>query len=120
MTTIHQRGGGFVAYTKGAPGAVLDRCTTAGTRVNGQLGDRCRRSQRVVRQTMADWRTRYYVLALAQKNVTRQRRRMSAEKDLTFLGLEAMVDQPRPEAAAAIAQAHGAGIRVVMITGDNP
>ena len=38
---------------------------------------------------------------------------------MTFLGLQALIDPPRPEAAAAIAEAHGAGIRVVMITGDN-
>ena len=38
---------------------------------------------------------------------------------MTFLGLLALIDPPRPEAAEAIAQAQGAGIRVVMITGDN-
>ncbi len=38
---------------------------------------------------------------------------------MTFLGLQALIDPPRPEAAQAIAQAQGAGIRVVMITGDN-
>ncbi len=38
---------------------------------------------------------------------------------MTFLGLQALIDPPRPEAAQAVAQALGAGIRVVMITGDN-
>ena len=41
------------------------------------------------------------------------------EQGLTFLGLLALIDPPRPEAAEAIADAQGAGIRVVMITGDN-
>ncbi|MCT1828609.1 cation-translocating P-type ATPase [Brevibacterium luteolum] len=42
------------------------------------------------------------------------------EHGLTFVGLVAMIDPPRPEAKAAIAQAQQAGIRVIMITGDHP
>jgi magnesium-transporting ATPase (P-type) len=42
----------------------------------------------------------------------------SVEYDLTFLGLVAMQDPPRPEVAAAVAQCHRAGIRIIMITGD--
>ena len=38
---------------------------------------------------------------------------------MTFIGLLALMDPPRPGAAEAIARAQGAGIRVVMITGDN-
>lgn len=38
---------------------------------------------------------------------------------LTFLGVVGIVDPPRPEATAAIAEAHAAGIRVKMITGDH-
>lgn len=39
---------------------------------------------------------------------------------LTFLGLQAMIDPPRPEAAASIAACYQAGIQVKMITGDHP
>jgi Ca2+-transporting ATPase len=42
-----------------------------------------------------------------------------AESGMTFFGLLALIDPPRPGAAKAIARAQGAGIRVVMITGDN-
>src|SRR5690606_20810423 len=38
----------------------------------------------------------------------------------TYLGLVGIIDPPREEAGEAIAQAHGAGIRVLMITGDHP
>jgi len=60
-----------------------------------------------------------YVLALAQKEVPSGQATDEAERDMTFLGLQALIDPPRPEAAEAIARAQGAGIRVVMITGDN-
>ena len=40
--------------------------------------------------------------------------------DFTFLGLIGLADPVRPEVPAAIAQCHGAGVKVVMITGDYP
>jgi magnesium-transporting ATPase (P-type) len=40
------------------------------------------------------------------------------ERDLTFLGLMAMMDPPRPEVTEAVEKCHRAGIRIVMITGD--
>ena len=42
------------------------------------------------------------------------------ERDLVFLGVVGMIDPPREEAAAAVAAAQGAGVRVIMITGDHP
>src|SRR6185436_5187641 len=44
----------------------------------------------------------------------------SLERDLIFVGTVGIIDPPRAEAAAAIREAHRAGIRVVMITGDHP
>ncbi|WP_018660002.1 cation-translocating P-type ATPase [Heyndrickxia acidiproducens] len=42
-----------------------------------------------------------------------------AEKDLIFLGVQGMIDPPRPEVRQAIKECKEAGIRTVMITGDH-
>jgi len=44
----------------------------------------------------------------------------AVERDLTFVGVAALFDPPRPEVPAAIATCHKAGVRVVMLTGDGP
>ncbi|MDO5698320.1 MAG: cation-translocating P-type ATPase [Dermatophilus congolensis] len=43
-----------------------------------------------------------------------------AERDMIYLGMVGIIDPPRDEARVAVADAHRAGIRVVMITGDHP
>jgi cation-transporting ATPase F len=62
------------------------------------------------------------ILAFAQKNVHKDFNGLSHENaadGFTLLGLQAMIDPPREEAAHAIAACHRAGIRVMMITGDH-
>ncbi len=54
-----------------------------------------------------------------EKNAKRSSTREKLEKDLVFVGLAAIYDPPRPEARQAIKMCQEAGIRVVMITGDN-
>ena len=46
-------------------------------------------------------------------------RREDAERELTLLGLVAMLDPPRPEVADAVARCHRAGIRLIVVTGDH-
>lgn len=62
------------------------------------------------------------VLALALKPVSPKRTVLEfsdVEQGLVLIGLVGLIDPPRPEAVAAIAECHGAGIRVKMITGDH-
>jgi len=118
MTTIHQHEGRFLAYTKGAAEEILARCTScwqSDQRVpleNSRYQAISKAIERLEGEGM-------YVLAMAQKEVPSADATNSTEQGMTFIGLQAMMDPPRPEVAEAIAQARGAGIRVVMITGDN-
>jgi cation-transporting P-type ATPase F len=62
------------------------------------------------------------VLAFAQRKATTGQRELEPHhvaRDLTFLGLQGMMDPPRPEAAAAVRRCQKAGIAVKMITGDH-
>jgi len=118
MTTIHQHEDRWVAYTKGAPGTVLAHC---GSWWHGEqlvaLDDAHRQAiGQAIEQLQSEG---MYVLALARKEMALTEATDSAEQEMTFIGLQAMIDSPRLEAAEAIALAQGAGIRVVMITGDN-
>jgi P-type Ca2+ transporter type 2C len=115
MTTLHRYEGRLVGYTKGAAEVVLSRCVQCmHTGKIISFGDtQCAMVHRMVEQLERD---AWYILALACKQDAAVE---NAEEDLIFIGLQAMRDPPRPEAATAIARAREAGIRVVMITGDN-
>jgi Ca2+-transporting ATPase len=56
---------------------------------------------------------------MAQKEMPATAATDGVERDMTFIGLQALMDPPRPEVANAVAHAQSAGIRVVMVTGDN-
>ena len=111
----------FEQYTKGAPDVVLSLCTKiyedgAVVPLTG-----ARREELVAaNKAMADQALR--VLALASRSYDAKPSDFSPEAlecDLTFCGLSGMIDPERPEVAPAIKEAHDAGIRTVMITGDH-
>ena len=113
--------GAIVQYTKGAPDEVLKRCTKIrrGDEVV-PLTNEARAAILEQNKAFADQALR--VLAAAERPWDAKPESEDAgylEQDLTFLGLSGMIDPERPEVAAAIKEAHEAGIRVVMITGDH-
>jgi Ca2+ transporting ATPase len=55
----------------------------------------------------------------SQFNLRDQTKFAQYENNMTFIGLVGMMDPPRPEVAASIAKCKTAGIRVIVITGDN-
>ena len=109
-------GGGWVLYVKGAPDVVLPRCSAGPT---GPMGETERRRVLEVNDSMAGRALR--VIAVASRKLERSpgENLEGAEEQLTFLGLFGLMDPPRPEARAAVARCHMAGVRPVMITGDH-
>jgi len=122
MTTIHKTlDGQQVAYIKGAPEVVLERCTHIFE--NGKekkLSEAKRREILGINEKFASDALR--VLGMAYKRLPStlsEFREETIENDLTFLGLQGMIDPPREEAIQANKKCEEAGIRTVMITGDH-
>lgn len=121
MTTFHHQGSRIVSYTKGAPERVLaccDRFVDSSGRIR-RLDDAARRQLMAVNDEMAEAALR--VLAAAYAESTQEQTAVArGEQGLIFIGMAGMTDPPRPEAAAAVAEAQAAGIKVVMVSGDHP
>ncbi|MBQ8230196.1 MAG: calcium-translocating P-type ATPase, PMCA-type [Clostridia bacterium] len=121
MTTFHPQGEGFVAYTKGAPDVVVDRC--AYYLENGKavpMTEEYRAKILAANKEMADGALR--VLACAERvweQIPKELSSDTVETELCFSGLCGMIDPVRPEVKDAIAQCREAGIRPIMITGDH-
>ncbi len=114
---VHDPGDGTgLMLTKGAPEVVLPLCGRVST-PEGVVSMTPEQRSALVEKNRALAGQALRVLALAYK--PQEALAEPAEEGLTFAGLAAMSDPPRPEAAEAIADARRAGIRVVMITGDH-
>lgn len=118
---VEEADGNFEQYTKGAPDVVVGLCTQVydGDKIVPMTDER-REQILAANKAMADEALR--VLALASRTYTEKPANFAAEaleNNLVFCGLSGMIDPERPEVAPAIEEAHGAGIRTVMITGDH-
>ncbi|WP_291290021.1 cation-translocating P-type ATPase [Enorma sp.] len=118
---VEEADGNFEQYTKGAPDVVVGLCTQVydGDKIV-PMTDKRREQILAANKAMADEALR--VLALASRTYTEKPVDFAAEaleNNLVFCGLSGMIDPERPEVAPAIEEAHGAGIRTVMITGDH-
>ena len=122
MTVVRQLPDGAMAYVKGAPEVILERCTHLLTEhgpVDLSGTDRARLAQ--ASALLANDALR--VLALARRPVTPPLPADdsdSVEQGLVLIGLLGLQDPPRPEAREAVAKCRRAGIKTVMITGDHP
>jgi Ca2+-transporting ATPase len=123
MATRH----GDTVYVKGAPGAVLDRSTRLFT-AEGVVDLTDERRETIRAQVDAFGDDALRVLGFAYREATDAETGGDAgdesdadidESDLVFVGLQGMLDPPRPEVKEAIAETRAAGIDVKMITGDN-
>ena len=112
MSTVQPLpGGGFQVCVKGAPDVLLSRCDLSPAQKQAVLA---------ANDAMAGQALR--VLAVARRELSALPSSLSSdtlEHHLTFLGLLGMMDPPREEVKAAVAQCRSAGIKPVMITGDH-
>lgn len=108
-----------VAYMKGAPAVVLERCDRI--RLDGDVVELTdERRETVLETTRAFANDALRVLGFAYlTDVDPEADPDDLESGLVFLGLQGMIDPPREEVPGAIADCRDAGIRVVMVTGDN-
>lgn len=115
---------------KGAPESIIDRCTEAVVGAEGKRVPLTGKISDILMKEVVEYGDRgMRVIALASiADVSKNRLATSAksteeyaelEQNMTFLGLVGMLDPPRPEVPISIKQCKAAGIRVIVITGDN-
>jgi Ca2+-transporting ATPase len=119
MTTVHRADDGVVAFTKGSPERVVERCATM------LVGDAVLAIDResVLAEAGRMAASGLRVLALASRRwpeVPAAPTAEAVESGLTLLGLAGLMDPPRAEAFEAVALCKSAGIVPVMVTGDHP
>lgn len=119
MSTLHEFEGSPTLFTKGAIDVLLARSTSLFTsRGVVPMTDALRQEIMDVNQTLSEEGLR--VLAFACRTLPEIRDlTLEDEKEFTFVGLISMIDPPREESIAAVADAKRGGIRTVMITGDH-
>jgi P-type Ca2+ transporter type 2C len=110
----------YIAFVKGAPDIILQYCTHIATgETVTPLTDEVRRQVLSANDGMA--RQALRVLGVASRPLSAAEGELQpqdVERNLTFLGLLGMIDPARPEVKIAVAKAHGAGLKSVMVTGD--
>ncbi len=119
MSTLHEVNGAYKMMVKGAPDILLRRCSAVkqDDRETAFTDEEKIRMQKQIESFSA---MGLRVLAFAEKHIPEQRKlTFEDEKNLTFIGLIAMMDPPRAETAKAVADCRQAGIQPVMITGDH-
>ncbi len=119
LSTIHQTPKGVMLYCKGALETVLPLCNQIQNK--GEILEiSVKEKQKIIQaqESMADKGLR--VLAFAWSEIQEGCSIESQENALIFCGLVGLEDPPRPEVADAMKKCHAAGIKVIMVTGDNP
>ena len=111
MATLNDLEGTKTLYVKGAPEVIISKCA---------LEPDQKETVRQATNSLAQEGMR--VLAFAKKKLQPHIQSISfdsVKQDLTFIGLQALIDPPREEVKVAIQKCHSAGIKVKMITGDH-
>lgn len=108
MTVVWEEKDQIRVFCKGAPEAILPLCQLS----DSQLSDFNHKYKKLASNGLR-------VLAFASKNLGKKKLGKAIEANLNLLGLVGIADAPREEARETISRADRAGIKVVMVTGDN-
>jgi Ca2+-transporting ATPase len=121
MTTVHRMPDGrLLAFVKGAPEVLLQRCATVQLEGHRLPLDAATCSQiAAANERMADDALRVLALGYREVAAGEPLDEQTLEQGLTFLGLAGMMDPPREEAKEAVRTCREIRIRPVMITGDH-
>lgn len=121
MTVIRKNKDQLIAFVKGAPDILLNDCINV--EEEGATRNITDEDKEKILKANGDFTNdAMRVLAFGYRVLDAESNRYEAksiEKDLTFVGLMAMIDPPREEVKKAIIDCERAGIRPVMITGDH-
>lgn len=117
MSTKYKLHGVNHILTKGAIDAILDRCDSIATKDGVRPITETDKAD-ILRQNTEYSENGLRVLTFAYKE-SDEELNVNTEYGYTFLGLVSMIDPPREESKAAVADAVRAGIKPVMITGDH-
>lgn len=124
MTTIHERDRKFIAYTKGAPEKILEKCQFI--QVNKKVEKLTMTKKKEIEKEISKMNSRALrTLGFAYKKILLNQAKQPIEKEsqiesnLVFVGLMGQKDPLRNEVPQAILECRQAGIRPMMITGDH-
>jgi Ca2+-transporting ATPase len=119
MVTVHNAGNKkALVFMKGAPEVVLEHCSKI--LLQGKEVPFTKKHKETILQKNREFAEQALrVLGFAYKKTSSPKGKKALEQELVFLGLQAMIDPPRKEVKQSIAECSEAGIRVVMVTGDN-
>jgi len=114
MTTINKFHNETIVLTKGATENLLKKCSRI--MVNGKVQNlKVSQKNKILKKEEEFSKQALRVLAFAFKSKDSR----NDESGLIFLGIQAMIDPPRDEIKESLSKAKDAGIRTIMITGDN-
>ncbi|KAG7136993.1 Calcium-transporting ATPase sarcoplasmic/endoplasmic reticulum like protein [Verticillium longisporum] len=130
MSVVVQNGKEQKLLVKGAPESILERCSHTLLGADGKRQALDRKTQDLITKEIVEYGNRgMRVIALASienvgnnallKNAKSTAQYAELEQNMTFVGLVGMLDPPREEVATSIRKCKEAGIRVIVITGDN-
>ncbi len=122
MSTVDLTDTGLVVHTKGAPEAVMARCSHIASQGGSPIELSPDLSAFLLTRADSYAGQGLRLIAMAARSLPVDlvpQDRDDVESELVFLGIASLMDPPRPEVPAAVTHCHDAGIRIHIITGDH-